>query len=72
MARQRLEFACICGQRITVAIRKGDGFYTTPSRYEDCKELVIDINSFFGEHEYCAGSPEQLPYRLTTESIKGR
>ena len=55
---------------MTVAIRKGDGFYTAPSRYEDCEELVIDINSFFGEHEYCAGSTEQIPYRLTTESVK--
>lgn len=72
MARQRLEFACICGERLTVAIRKGDGFYTAPGRYEDCKELVIDINSFFGEHEYCAGSAENLPYRLTTESVKNR
>ncbi len=43
-----------------------------PSRYESYDELVIDINSFLGEHEYCAGPSEQIPYRLTTESIKGR
>ena len=72
MARQRLEFVCICGQRMTVAIRKGEGFYTMPSRYESYEELAIAINSCFGEHEYCAGCTDQIPYRLTTETVKTR
>lgn len=72
MPRQRLELACICGERLTIALRKGDGFYTAPDRYEDQQELITAMNSFFGEHEYCAGSAEHLPYRLTTEFVKNR
>lgn len=72
MPRQRLEIACICGERLTIALRKGEGFYAVPGHYEDNKELITDMNSFFGEHEYCAGSADQLPYRLTTEFIRNR
>ena len=43
-----------------------------PSRYESYEELAIAINSFFGEHEYCAGCTDQIPYRLTTETVKTR
>lgn len=70
MPRQRLEIACICGARFTLALRKGDGFYTAPDQYEDAQELITELNSFFGEHEYCAGSAEHLPYRLTTEFVR--
>ena len=72
MARQRLEIACICGERLTIALRKGEGFYTVPNRFENMDELVVALNSFFGEHEYCAGSADHLPYRLTTEFVKSR
>ncbi len=72
MPRQRLELACICGARLTVALRKGEGFYTAPDHCENDEELITAINSFFGEHEYCAGSAEHLPYRLTTEFVRQR